>query len=245
MLTGVEQVFSLLNMSSIDSNTDSPSLNDRTARAKIRDAAISSFAQHGVARTTARKVAAVANVSPGLVIHHFGSMEGLRSECDEYVASVVREQKKKTIQAGGSFDIVSAIRNSELTFVSEYLARALTDDSPAVNKLVDDLVSDAEEYMVLGVESGTLKPSKDPRTRAAIFSIWSLGALVLHAHMSRLIGIDLTDLDSSTDESKAAYFGAVYEFLSDGLMNKSVADQLQAKVSKLAGNNGQSEGSGA
>ena len=50
---------------------------DRTAKARIRDAAIECYAFHGD-DCTARMVAEKAGVSPGLVIHHFGSMEGLR-----------------------------------------------------------------------------------------------------------------------------------------------------------------------
>ena len=73
---------------------------DRTAKARIRDAAIECFARDGIDGTTARKVATSAEVSPGLVIHHFGSMEGLRSACDRYVAATIRDYKRNAISAG-------------------------------------------------------------------------------------------------------------------------------------------------
>ena len=50
---------------------------DLTARARIRDAAIECFARQGFA-VSVRAIAAHAGVSPGLVIHHFGSKAGLR-----------------------------------------------------------------------------------------------------------------------------------------------------------------------
>ena len=226
-------------MSSAETNAPGTApVDDRTTRARIRDAAIACFAEHGVAGTTARKVALAAGVSPGLVIHHFGSMDGLRDACDTYVAAVVREEKHRNIQAGANFDVISSIRNSKIEALGGYVARVLTDDSPAVAKLVDDLVADAEEYMQQGVEAGTLKPADDPRTRAVIFSIWSLGSLVLHRHMERLLGIDPTDLEKSTDSALAAYLSTVYEFLGSGLLSESVATQLKNRAAGIAAGKG-------
>ncbi len=51
---------------------------DLTTRAKIRDAAIVRFGKFGFGRTTIRAIAEAARVSPALVIHHFGSKDGLR-----------------------------------------------------------------------------------------------------------------------------------------------------------------------
>ena len=68
----------------------SPAANDLTARARIRDAAISHFADEGYERTTIRGIAATAGVSPGLLRHHFGSKEELRRACDEHIAETLR-----------------------------------------------------------------------------------------------------------------------------------------------------------
>src|SRR5674476_1121889 len=84
-LTSTERRYTSVNMRSTRSERESP--DDRSTKARIRDAAIDCVAEHGVAATPARRVAAAAGVSTGLVIHHFGPMEGLRSECDEYVAA--------------------------------------------------------------------------------------------------------------------------------------------------------------
>lgn len=58
---------------------------DRTARAVIRDEALRLFADRGPDGVTVRQIAAAAGVSPGLVLHHFGSKEGLRRAVDEHV----------------------------------------------------------------------------------------------------------------------------------------------------------------
>ena len=63
-----------MNMRSVSSGSP----DDRTVRARVRDAAIDLIAAGGVEALTARAVAERAGVSPGSVIHNFGSMEGLR-----------------------------------------------------------------------------------------------------------------------------------------------------------------------
>ena len=57
-------------------------MDDLTARARIRDSAIVYFGRHGFQSATVRAIAADAGVSPALVIHHFGSKDGLREACD-------------------------------------------------------------------------------------------------------------------------------------------------------------------
>ena len=60
------------------------SAEDLTARARIRDAALRLFAERGLDGTTIRDIAKEAGVSGGLIRHHFGSKDGLRSACDVY-----------------------------------------------------------------------------------------------------------------------------------------------------------------
>jgi AcrR family transcriptional regulator len=196
---------------------------DRTTKARIRDAAIESFAEHGVPSTTVRKVAAVAGVSPGLVIHHFDSMDGLRHACDEYVVSIIREQKKKAMSSGPNLDVLAALRDAEFDSLLAYLARVLVDDSDAVADLVDDLVRDAEGYIEDGVKAGMLIPSADPRGRAVVLMMWSLGALVLHRHLERLTGVDLTNPHFDSDPDSMSYVASVFEIYGNGILTDTFA----------------------
>lgn len=167
---------------------------DRTARARIRDAAIACFADAGVSPTSVRTIAAAAEVSPGLVIHHFGSKDRLRVACDQHVAALVREAKAEVLAAGAELDVVGALRAaSEGPPVVRYLARTLSDGTPHVAELLDEMVDDATDYLAVGVDAGTLKPADDLRGRAVVLVMWSLGALVLHEHITRLTGADLTE----------------------------------------------------
>ena len=60
-------------------------LDDRTARAIIRDEALRLFAARGPDAVTVRQIAAAAGVSPALIVHHFGSKDGLREAVDHHV----------------------------------------------------------------------------------------------------------------------------------------------------------------
>ncbi len=54
--------------------------------------------QHGFT-VGLRTIAEAAGVSAGLVIHHFGSKDGLRAACDDYIAGgVIREVKSESMQ---------------------------------------------------------------------------------------------------------------------------------------------------
>lgn len=206
-------------------------IDDRTTKARIRDAAIRCFAENGIASTTARKVAAGAGVSPGLVMHHFGSMDGLRNACDEYVAAMIRELKTGAMTAGPGFDPLAALRSSaDAPPLGKYLARTLVDGSARVAELVDEIVADAVEYTETGVRTGMLTSTAYPRERAAILTIWSLGALVLHDHLARLIGVDITE---PLDHPKAgtAYMGPALELLSGVFTETTIKLMSEAFVS--------------
>jgi AcrR family transcriptional regulator len=223
LLTGAKRAFSMLCMCS----AVSPSADDRTARARIRDAAIARFAEGGVAATSIRAIAADAGVSPALVLHHFGSKDELRIACDEFVAATIRDRKRAAVTAGPGMDPVAALRAAEDgPPLLRYLARTLVDGSPQVAALVDEMVSDAAGYMAEGVDAGVLRPTDHPYGRAAVVTLWSLGALVLHEHLERLLGVDLTGTPEEV-ATATAYFGPALELLSDGLITAAAAAGLR------------------
>src|SRR5665811_813501 len=80
--------------------SDDPVFEDLTARARIREAAIRLFAEHGVEETAILDIAKEAGVSGGLIRHHFGSKEGLRVACDTYVYSELVRFKLEALEQG-------------------------------------------------------------------------------------------------------------------------------------------------
>lgn len=204
---------------------------DRTARARIRDAAIVRFAADGVAGTSVRAIAEEAGVSPPLVMHHFGSKDRLRVACDEHVAALVREQKHAAMVAGGGLDPLAALRAYEGgPPLLGYLARTLIDGSPHVAELVDEMVADAVGYMAEGEAAGILMPTNDPEGRAAVLTVWSLGALVLGEHAKRLLGVDLTG-----DPAHAMrYFLPALEIMGRGIITPQAYEQIRRSFDTAA-----------
>src|SRR3954454_7100207 len=100
---------------------------DLTGRARIRDAAIRRFGVDGFGASV-RAIAADAGVSPGLVIHHFGSKEGLRAACDEHVLRLIREEETDAFVAGSPGDLLARFA-------------AIDDYAPMVGYLVQTLLS--------------------------------------------------------------------------------------------------------
>ncbi len=78
---------------------DPPPPIEPTPKERIRDAAPRSFAAHGVAATPLRVVAETAEVSIGLVQHHFHTKAALTAAVDQYVLQVVGEALEATALA--------------------------------------------------------------------------------------------------------------------------------------------------
>ena len=70
---------------------DPPPPTEPSPKERIRDAALSCFAVRGIAATTLRAVAETAEVSIGLVQHHFRTKAALSAAVDQYVLQVVSE----------------------------------------------------------------------------------------------------------------------------------------------------------
>lgn len=153
---------------------------DRTARARIRDAAVLEFAAVGFGASV-RAVATRAGVSPGLVMHHFGSKEKLRAACDEHVLARIREVKNENIDriADGGGVLQAFMNAEEYAPYLGYALRSLQDGSALAREFIDHMVDDAVVYSRHAVETGLARPSRDEAARARYLTLAALGALLL------------------------------------------------------------------
>jgi AcrR family transcriptional regulator len=166
-------MFSILNMRSTD----------LTTAARIRDAAIEQFGAHGFS-VGVRAIAEAAGVSPGLVIHHFGSKDGLRQVCDDYIAEQVRSEKSGTIRSTDPATWLAAAAEIEsFAPMMAYLVRSMQSGSELAKMLWQKMVDNAEEYLEEGVQNGLLKPSRDPRARARFLGLTGGGGFFLFIQM--------------------------------------------------------------
>ncbi|HEV7421943.1 MAG TPA: TetR family transcriptional regulator [Mycobacterium sp.] len=159
------------------------SADDLTATARIRDAAIEQFGEHGFG-VGVRAIAKVAGVSPGLVIHHFGSKDGLRKACDDYIAELIRDTKSESLQTSDPatwFAQMSEIEDFAPSMA--YLVRSMQAGGDLAKTLWHTMIDNAEGYIEEGVRAGTIKPSRDPKARARYLGITGGGAFLLYLQM--------------------------------------------------------------
>ena len=208
-----------------------PPDDDRTARARIRDAAIACFAEQGVAATSVRTIAAAASVSPGLVIHHYGSKGGLRVACDQYVAQRIYDVKAEATSAGlGMNPLAPVDALAADPPIAGYLARALVDDSSHVADLVDALVANGVALSEQAVANGLMNPAPDEYARSAVITIWSLGALVLSHHLLRLLGGSDSAQRGQSLAQSPAYLSAVIDILANPPLTEPTGQLYRAAL---------------
>ena len=204
---------------------------ERSARQRILDAAIAGFAEHGVAGTSLKAIAEQAGVSQGLIVHHFGSKDGLRDACDAHVIGVIREQMQSAAAEGRELDVLAAFRRRQeaQAHALPYLARALSEGGPVADALVDELADETLRSMEQGVADGTYVATAHPRERALVLLIWSLGAVTLHEHLQRLLGADL----AGEPAALLPYLRGATELLTDGLFSDDLRDSVRDAVTRL------------
>ncbi|MFC7376846.1 TetR family transcriptional regulator [Brachybacterium sp. GCM10030267] len=193
---------------------------DLTARARIRDAALERFGTEGVARATIRAIAADADVSPALVLHHFGSRDGLRAACDAYVIETIRGSAGRESQLSDVGRLAANLQGA--TGLRRYLARTLIDGTAGANTLFDEIVEVTAAELATGESAGWAQPSSDPRARAAVYVSWLLAPLVFGDHLARAFGVD----DLHSPDATVRYSHAMVEMLTRGVFTDD--DALQA-----------------
>ncbi|MGF0115069.1 TetR family transcriptional regulator [Promicromonospora sp. Marseille-Q5078] len=157
---------------------------DGSARARIIDAAVLRFARSGFGASV-RAIATDAGVSPALVIHHFGSKDGLHAACDQHVLAWIAESKRANMgkATGGQLLEVLAQADGMAPLVG-YVLRSLQAGGAVGKAFVEHMIADAEQYTAESVEQGIVRPSRDERARVRYLVYSSLGSLLLSVTMN-------------------------------------------------------------
>ena len=166
--------------------SDSPAFEDLTARARIREAAIRLFAEHGVDETAVLDIAKEAGVSGGLIRHHFGSKDGLRVACDTYVLSELVRFKLEALEQGKADPEFLVTFNARQVLLRRYFGRAMIDGSPAAASRFDEIVDETEQWFI-----GQSGPDlTDTRACAAVMTGMTIGVLAMQDYIARALGED-------------------------------------------------------
>jgi TetR/AcrR family transcriptional regulator, regulator of cefoperazone and chloramphenicol sensitivity len=174
-------------------NMRSTETDDLSTRARIRDAAVRLFGRDGFASTSVRAVAAEAAVSPGLVLHHFGSKDGLRDACDAHIVDAFMDRKGEL--AGDRASSVSAMQRwladvEQFRPELDYMARMLTDDSPGADRLFDLLVDSTSAMIREQVAAGIMRQTDDPETIALYLTVHGIAPIILGRQLGRRMGAE-------------------------------------------------------
>jgi len=170
---------------------------DLTARAVIRDEALRLFARHGPEAVSLRSVAAAAAVSPGLVIHHFGSRAGLREAVDAHVAGVfddlfsamaTADWQEATVGASIAEAVIRALPPDSP--VPGYLRRLLLAADSAGRALFARWYAMTEQALHQMSAARVLRPAADPPMRAAFLMVNDMAVLLLREQIATVLGVD-------------------------------------------------------
>ncbi|MEW6974153.1 TetR/AcrR family transcriptional regulator [Trueperella pyogenes] len=202
---------------------------DLTAKARLREAAIELIAQDEP--TTARSVAELAGVSPGLIRHHYGSMKELISACDRHIANLIRQSKEDSVASGTSVDVLQKLHSIGEQHLVSYLAHRLVQGGKEIDSLIDLMAQDAAAYIQQAIDVGIMRPVKDVDVLAKMAIIYSLGSLTLHKHLDRLLHVDVTDSDLTRQPGLPSYINVQYE-LFGALFTPGILEKLQPRTSQ-------------
>ncbi|HEY4018956.1 MAG TPA: TetR/AcrR family transcriptional regulator [Pseudonocardiaceae bacterium] len=173
---------------------------DLTTRAKIRNVALRLFAESGFDAVSVRQIATAANVSPALVLHHFGSKDGLRQAVDQHVGTIFETLLDITSRT----DFAALLSAGNGGFVAEAFAHAFPPDSPLPGYLRRLLLSGDPAGMALFrrwheatqlvittlVDQGLAVGSADEPLRAALLLVNDLGVVLLRDAVRHSLGVD-------------------------------------------------------
>lgn len=150
---------------------------DRTARARIRDAALLCFARDGFSAPL-REIAAEAGVSVPLITHHYGTKDALRQVCDEWVLDRFLEMKLLAIRQPSSVrDTLSD--TSSASVLTVYMVRSFLDATSSAKSFFDKFVEQLRTIVETASRAGMVTPSADEEERLHILAAQNLGSLLV------------------------------------------------------------------
>lgn len=173
---------------------------DLTARALIRQRALELFAERGADATSVRDIAAAAEVSPALVLHHYGSKAGLVDAVNEQVAGMcdaalagLVERSEELAGGPAAAGVVAELMLSALAAgspVPAYLRRLLLSDDPVARTLFRRWFEASLALTGRLAEAGLLRPTDDPPVRAALLLVNDLALVLLREQLADVLGVD-------------------------------------------------------
>jgi AcrR family transcriptional regulator len=190
---------------------------DITTAARIRQVALELFANAGVDGSSIRAIATKADVSPALILHHFGSKDGLCQAVDDYVVDFTTDVLNEFAEHGPSEQGAKVFTKfAEQPAVMEYMSRAVVSGTESSNNLFDRMVQLALDGFDQMRTDGLIREMKDPLAVALWIVSADLGAMFLRKHLQRHLGVD-----PMSPDGVARWADAEMDVVGRGLFNET------------------------
>ena len=158
-------------------STARPDPDDLTARARIRDAALFCFAQHGFSAPL-RMIADRAGVSVPLITHHYGTKDALRQVCDDWVLERFTQTKLLAIQRPDSVRDTLA-DTSQASVLMVYMLRCFLDATSSALAFFERYKEQLRQIMAKAAEAGLVTTADDEEERLHQLASQSIGSLLV------------------------------------------------------------------
>lgn len=165
---------------------------DLTAKARIRSAALRLFAQQGAGATSLRSIAREAQVTPGLIVHHYGSKAALQDAVEDHVVQVFRDTLAAVPLTGGRARVARARDAAVAEMLAAYpdlegyLRRVIVTPGPgeesAAARLMDLIL---EQTQLLRRETGAPVRAGSVAEEASRVMLSLLGTMFLQPALER------------------------------------------------------------
>jgi TetR/AcrR family transcriptional regulator, regulator of cefoperazone and chloramphenicol sensitivity len=186
---------------------------DLTAKARIRNAAMDLYAEHGEDRTSMRAIAAAAGVTVGLLVHHFGTKDRLRDAVEQLVVDYFAQAIAQVPVTGTPAEI-GAARDAAVQemlaanpAVVNYLRRAVLDPTRREGRLLERLTELARQEVIQLRATGYASTTRSESSQVISVMVRQLGHLFLQpmidAMWRQLAEPGATDADKPILEVRA------------------------------------------
>ena len=172
---------------------------DLAPRARIREAALRLYAEHGTQATSIRMVAEEAGLSPGAVMHHFKSKEELAEAVQHAVIATIR-QAVSEVGLGEPPHVATRARRqafdqlvSENPAIAGYLRRVILDGGPAGVALFTEGFELVRSEMQALVDAQIARPLPDPDVGLVLYRAVHLAHIMFGPLVEQMLGLSLTD----------------------------------------------------
>ena len=173
---------------------------DLAPRARIREAALRLYAEHGLRSTSIRMVAeGKAGMSPGAVMHHFKSKDELAEAVQHAVIAkirqVVREVGLEALPHVAARERRQAFDQlvTDNPSIAGYLRRVILEGGPAGVALFAEGFDLVRSEMQALVEAQIARPLPDPEVGLVLYRAVHLAHIVFGPLVEQMFGLSLSD----------------------------------------------------